>query len=361
MRHLPSLTRLLYMSMLMAALTAAGCSSTPKAADDAEAQSAAAPSASDDVAAEAEAYADRLAAAMTARHGSDEPPDVRWLEPGSEMPAQVAVPTRPLPIPEAADATPSPADPVQAAAEPVAAEPAPVPASINELLRQLQVRIEASDRPALTKALQAATLSLLDPSQPLDRRLLESLTFADQALVERYHQVMTLLLAQLDDGKAGLDRASIDARLDALFGQQPISIRTVQLCRRVMGYGLYEPFEGTTFLAGRDQKMIVYVELDDFQTREQDQEQFEVKLEQEISLFNESDGLAVWRNEAVQIVDASRNRRRDFFVVQLVTLPARLSVGKYRLKVRVTDLHGGSLDERTVPVEIVADESLVQR
>jgi hypothetical protein len=37
-----------------------------------------------------------------------------------------------------------------------------------------------------------------------------------------------------------------------------------------------------------------------------------------------------------------------------------VSVGEYRLKVRVTDLHGGSVDETTVPVELVADRALAE-
>jgi hypothetical protein len=172
---------------------------------------------------------------------------------------------------------------------------------------------------------------------------------------------MNLLAEHLKNADSYFDRQTLDCRLDELFGHLPIKIRHTELCRRVTGFGVYEPFESHTFLAGRDNKMIVYVELDQFRPSETDEDMYEVKLQQELALFNESDGLAVWRNEPVQIVDTSRNRRRDFFVVQLVTLPARLSVGKYMLKVRVTDLHGGSIDETSIPVEIVADEALVQR
>ena len=34
-------------------------------------------------------------------------------------------------------------------------------------------------------------------------------------------------------------------------------------------------------------------------------------------------------------------------------------MGKYLLKVSTTDLHGGSLDETAIPLEIVADQKLV--
>ena len=67
----------------------------------------------------------------------------------------------------------------------------------------------------------------------------------------------------------------------------------------------------------------------------------------------------MWKQPATQIVDESRNKRRDFFVVQLIRLPARLGVGKYRLKVRINDLHGGSIDETTLPIQLVADKTIL--
>ena len=87
--------------------------------------------------------------------------------------------------------------------------------------------------------------------------------------------------------------------------------------------------------------------------------QYEVKLAQQVSLYNEADGLEVWRHPSVQIVDRSRNRRRDFFEVQLIKLPPQLNVGKYRLKVRVTDYHADCIDEASMPIRFVADQTLV--
>jgi hypothetical protein len=144
-----------------------------------------------------------------------------------------------------------------------------------------------------------------------------------------------------------------------MFGELPIGIQTLDLCKSVDGYGVYEPFADHRFLAGQPRKMIVYVELDHFKTvPRKENDRYDVKLKQEVVLFNASDGLAVWSHEPVTIRDRSRNQRRDFFTVQMVTLPERLSVGEYRLKVRVTDLQGGSVDETTVPVELVADEQM---
>ena len=163
-----------------------------------------------------------------------------------------------------------------------------------------------------------------------------------------------------DDENEELDADTIADHINSIFGQRPISIGRVELCRNVHGYGVYEPFESSVFLAGREHAMIVYVELDHFRVNQDAADQrFQVKLAQELVLYNESDGLAVWQQPKVNIVDDSRNRRRDFFVVQMVRLPTRLGVGKYILKVRMTDLNSGSLDERTVPIQLVADQALV--
>ena len=140
---------------------------------------------------------------------------------------------------------------------------------------------------------------------------------------------------------------------------RPIRIKKVDLCQRVRGYGVYEPFESRVFLSGRSQAMIIYAELRNFSCKKTSDGRYQVQLSQEVVLYNESDGLAVWRQPTVDIIDESRNRRHDFFVVQMVRLPARLTVGKYLLKVRVTDSENGSLDESTIPIQIVADQSMV--
>ncbi len=235
----------------------------------------------------------------------------------------------------------------------------------SELIRALAREIRRSDDQILRKAQQHFALNLIDPSYPVENELLDKLDDNEKRRLRKYHEVITMLNNRVIFGDGGRDgvgvRDQLDQELDDLFGQMPIRIQNVQLCRRTFGYGIYEPFDSYTFLSGNDNRSIVYVELDHFCTVKRSDERFEVKLQQELTLFNESDGLAVWRHEPVEIVDISRNRRHDFFMNQRITLPARLSVGKYLLKVSVTDMHGGSIDETTVGIEIVADQALVSK
>lgn len=238
------------------------------------------------------------------------------------------------------------------ASEPAAPQP-------RELLEMLLAHVHDSNEPAMRRALSAATLRAAVGDATLDQHILQPLGHTQRRTVERYHRMVLATMQQLGASSARLDRAALLERLDALFEHEPIEIRKLALCREVSGYGIYEAFERHVFLAGQRQRLILYLELDHFHAHRTDDDRYEVKLQQQVVLYNESDGLAVWRQDPVQITDVSRNRRRDFFVVQLITLPQRLNVGNYRLKVRITDQHGGSVDETTTRLQLVADEKLL--
>ena len=221
----------------------------------------------------------------------------------------------------------------------------------------------------MAKAVTAAALSLAQPDQRLDPRLLEPLKPMQREAVERLHALLVGLREQAARrdvaeraalGRA-FDRKSLESAINDAFEAMPLTIVHAQLCRSVGGYGVYEPMAGSSFLSGRANRAIIYVEVEDFATAALDDGHREVRLMQELILYKEHDGLAVWRHEPTQIVDVSRNRRRDFYVVQMITLPARLSEGRYRLKVRLTDQHGGAVDETTLRLQIVADADLLGR
>jgi hypothetical protein len=69
-------------------------------------------------------------------------------------------------------------------------------------------------------------------------------------------------------------------------------------------------------------------------------------------LYSET-GLNVWHTAADPVTDQSRNRRHDFHIVRRLKLPA-IPVGRYLLKVTVTDLQVNRVAEATVPIQVVA-------
>ncbi|MCC6581336.1 MAG: hypothetical protein IT440_12945 [Phycisphaeraceae bacterium] len=298
-------------------------------------------------------------------------------QPAAVKPAEdlIVLPSIPAPAPAAVVQPASnpiqtlpPATPKQAAAAPALAPvpaPAPTPAAAmdgsNEqrVIGQLVNDLRQQEQKPEIRAMLLSALSAMDGQARLTTDDLKPLDTAQRHRVRRFHeQVLELVSASRGEGKG--DPAAIHDQLERIFGQQPIGIRKIALCRSVSGFGSYDPFESESFVAGRELPMVVYVELENFAIVD-DGNQFRVRLAQEVELYTEADGLRVWSQPQEQISDSSRNRRHDFFTVQLIRLPARLGVGRYRLKIRVTDMASNSFDERTIPISIIANESSASR
>lgn len=162
-------------------------------------------------------------------------------------------------------------------------------------------------------------------------------------------------LASLLDEVAAELRPHTDAR-----------IGETKLCRRVVGYGQYTPLASNTFVAGRASRVIVYTELDRFAHRPVSArdnvntgDEWAIEVAQSLSLFvARGDRQPVWHEPEQRVLQTSRRRIRDLYLVQVITIPANLGVGSFNLRVRVRDIAGSSLDERLIPIRIVADPVL---
>ena len=143
---------------------------------------------------------------------------------------------------------------------------------------------------------------------------------------------------------------------DRLRAEAELSVSTVALCTRVDGFGKYEMIDPPNFAAGRDNPAIVYCEIENFESKLNDQRQWETKLTQDVTIFTET-GMLVWKDKSRDVSDVCRNRRHDFFMYDLIKLPADLSVGRYIVKVTIVDRTANRIAEKTVPVEIVAQEA----
>jgi hypothetical protein len=161
------------------------------------------------------------------------------------------------------------------------------------------------------------------------------------------------------------DRAGMD---------QPVRLGASYLCTRVTGYGRFTPMKATRMLQGRPHRAIVYAEVASFGQRSATEEEaqqadvpgvdgrprFAVDLTEELLLYHDADGVLAWSRPAQRILETSVNRRRDFYLVQQVTLPETLTIGAYKLKVVVRDRTTGSEDQAIIPLEIVAEPGLAE-
>jgi|GEM_PF-2795082 len=161
--------------------------------------------------------------------------------------------------------------------------------------------------------------------------------------------------------------------LAATAPTEGISLGTMALCSRVESFGRYTPLASSRMVAGRTNSAIMYVEVSNFVQRPSyearlggvlvgasDADSVVVQLSQEIELWHD-DGSRQLRLPTATITDVSRTARHDFFLVQRVDLPPNLSVGKYNLKVTVRDTgaEGSPRAEAMIPIEIVADPTLL--
>jgi hypothetical protein len=143
---------------------------------------------------------------------------------------------------------------------------------------------------------------------------------------------------------------------DRLRSQAELTLPTVALCNHVQCFGVFTPFDSNRFIAGRDNQVIVYCEVQGFESQPTADNQWETKLTQEMVLYTDT-GLPVWpaKSQPEEVIDLCREKRHDFFIAKLVTLPTNLTIGRYVLKLTVTDEQANHVAESTTPLEIVAE------
>ena len=242
---------------------------------------------------------------------------------------------------------------------------------LQELLRTLE-RMTGDDALAsglpLGPALQAAALEILTPGA-LERalgRLDDDSPFTpdERELLRAWADLhRDVKLADADPMEiARLLRQAAD-EAGALL---PMHIKRLELCSAVESYGAFTPLfrqdDAVLMSAGRARKMIVYAEIDRFSTPTTTRNNIdghEVDLRQTLELvhLDKGDGsadLIAWSQPEERITDFSRNRRRDFYTVQIIELPATLTIGKYHLRLTVTDAHSQEQAQSIVPIDVVA-------
>jgi hypothetical protein len=156
--------------------------------------------------------------------------------------------------------------------------------------------------------------------------------------------------ARSADGMAGAARFRPLVELsERVRASGNLSIPTAALCTRVDGFGIYEPAE-SRFPAGRESRVILYCEIDNFASQLNARDQWETRLTLETTLYD-SKGTRVAVEERRPVTDLSRNRRRDFFARGFIRIPP-LAAGQYSLTVTVTDVQANRIAEARVPVEV---------
>jgi len=242
------------------------------------------------------------------------------------------------------------------APDPSPSTPSPEPASGEPIGTQLAQR--AKDYPSdLSAQVDNQLFKLLKDDTVADVSSTAGLIPEDRELLSALMDSLTNFRSQLRADNNMLFSKKIRPLLemsDRLKSQAELSVPTVALCTGVKAFGVYDPIDPARFVAGREQRVVVYCEVENFLSQPNEKNLYETRLSQEIVLYEESSGLPVWTDKKSTYVDLARRRRHDFFMGKIITLPATLTINRYLLKVTVEDEEARHIAENTVPVEIVA-------
>lgn len=232
---------------------------------------------------------------------------------------------------------------------------------IIDLSRELYAEGAYSAQPMRELAVIAA-MSMREEDRKLDPAAIPDLTDEERQLLASLQVFFASVGQTLESGEdvhTGVALAANTLR-QSLVHEPQLKLPTVALCTRVGGFGDYSPFEKNVFLAASDQKAIVYLEIEDFVSDINLNDEFVTELSQQLTIYSDRDGIPVWKEDWLSATDVTRNKRQDFFTTQIITLPKALGVGKYTLKIRVRDEKSKAESETSIGFELVADPKMVQ-
>lgn len=138
-----------------------------------------------------------------------------------------------------------------------------------------------------------------------------------------------------------------------LRAKADLQVPKVELCRAIEGFGRYEPFNPLEFKAGAKNRVLLYIEVDNFQSETTASGMFRTLLSVRESLMNKN-GEELWSAKDDNIEDLARRKRRDFYLtIGPLAIPKSLGPGEYVFKVEVEDVLGGKINSNVVRFKMV--------
>lgn len=274
-------------------------------------------------------------------------PLVTWNEPGVEVEQPVQNPPGPRTQEVSIQST--------------STAPRSIPSIADELARALHHRSTIGQTPMRDLTVVAA-LSILDANRSIQPEIHDSLTAEQTAVLDALQQWFLVLEHGIDDRDGALTMLAESVHgLQASLQQKPnFKLAQKSLVTRVGGFGdvdewtLRSEHDEYNFIAHSGQEIILYLELEGFESRLDTKGQWETATSQQLVIYSDRDGIPVWRESWQTATDLSRTRRSDYFTAQKMKIPTNLSVGKYQLKVRIRDEQTQAESEATIPFVMTA-------
>jgi hypothetical protein len=138
---------------------------------------------------------------------------------------------------------------------------------------------------------------------------------------------------------------------EILRRQADLKINNIQFCREVKNFAYYTTMPKEYFVAGKRLPVIVYFELENFNSKMLKADSYQTLLAVTIEILDK-EGRILWRQHDERVEDLANKQRHDFYIARLVTLPAVLPTGKLQLKLTVEDLNGNKVAQKMTLLEL---------
>lgn len=168
------------------------------------------------------------------------------------------------------------------------------------------------------------------------------------------HQIHGLLVSIDTEGKhpttrrAALRLRDLRTATDHLANVSTLDVRNLTFCREVLSYGEYRVFDSYTFRA--KDEVVLYVEIDNFAAHPRG-DSFETELHSSYEITDDA-GRRVANVVLPVDKQVSSNRRRDYFIAYLITMPSQINSGSYRLQLTVEDVIGKKSNHAAIDFRI---------
>lgn len=220
--------------------------------------------------------------------------------------------------------------------------------TISDLIRRTKTLL--ADEPANMPAQMALRCLLLADGQKNEAM---DTTFLDQLPPEQQPRAHALMQAMLlttrsqyghDRNDPDLANRALDA-VDDLWShvaqQAELTIATLKICSKVQGFARYDLIPPSELTTGREQTVLIYCEVQNLRTEQDDNGKFLSRLRAEFTLYD-SQGSVRAQNKQDVLDSPSAKPRRDFFLTGKLLLPY-LEPGKYHIKAQITDKIAGKI------------------
>jgi hypothetical protein len=160
------------------------------------------------------------------------------------------------------------------------------------------------------------------------------------------------VVAALAESEAAQERtraADIRRVVRAVEDQAPLEITDLRLCRKVNGFGSFEPIDPSACKPG--QAVIVYCEMSGLRYEEVG-EMFRSRLSTQVEIVPSQGGDPVSKEVLGTADDLCRRRRRDYYVCYRFNLPEKLAPGSYELRMTQDDILAGRSTTLAIPMTI---------